>query len=735
MINVSNEFRALMGERTDFICHAAVTLADGTELTWGLEDFTLAGNTLTDGAGADGFPLGAAICRTAQLQIVNDDGHLDDLDFFGATIRLYLDFRLSETTERVAMGTFTVTEPETAGQTVTITAGDAMYKADRSYEPSIAFPATLGEMFRDICDRCGIPYSTAAFRGSTFQVTAAPAEGYTCRQVLGYIAMIAGGNARISRDGRMEILSYDMGREPDHDLVDWVTLKTDTDDILVTGLETAVIDEDGAETTVMEGAEGYVLTVENPLMAGKEAQALALMGQGVLGAAFRKFEGEHIAYPLAEFMDTVRLTDRKGNTYMSVITDVEFAFGGRTSMSNSAASAVRNGSRYISPEVKAKIAARELVAQEKTAREAAVARLNERLAESAGMYSTQKVLPDSSTVYYLHDKPTVGESQNVMKLTAEAIGFSTDGGKTYPFGFTVTGEMIMGIIRSEGISADWINAGALTVQDEKGNVIFLADVEGHRFLVDTENFKVDADGVITAKNGNFSGDIKAESFAILDMSIGKERVTSWEAPTYTDENGSVNFSGGHTNESFGQYGLAIDPGVSFKVEGKIASDVIWADSGIITDLKSSDIEAGTIRAHELSENGTKLSSKFFRKGPTGTVPSGVETGDIVPLGNGGTGATTAAEARTNLGAFASANIESGLVNVACAPNTVCSAEVKFSKAFSNAPRVVAQVFGSSAAWVQAGIGVTEVSTTGFKVNALISGTGTVQIYWIAARAA
>ena len=41
-----------------------------------------------------------------------------------------------------------------------------------------------------------------------FIVSAKP-EGVTFRQVLGYIAMIAGGNARIDLTGRMQIVSYD----------------------------------------------------------------------------------------------------------------------------------------------------------------------------------------------------------------------------------------------------------------------------------------------------------------------------------------------------------------------------------------------------------------------------------------------------------------------------------------------------------------------------------------------
>ena len=463
MINVSEAFRAAMAERRDFRCGAHIVLADGTELTLGEEDFALAGNGFTDGAEADGLPLGAAVCRTASIALMNDDGHLDSYDFFGAKIRLWLTFRLEEGTERIELGTFTVLEPESWGETVTVTACDDMYRADRPYVTELDYPAALGTMFREICDGCGIPYATAGFPHDSFLAQAPPPEGTTCRQALGYIAMLAGGNARVNRAGEMEILAYDFAREPAQVLADWSRLAVDTDDALITGLETAVTgtDEEGNEvqSVLLEGEEGYVLTLENPLMAGQERQALAFLGQTLIGGRVRRFEGEHAAYPLAEFMDTVRLTDWRGRQYDSVVTDVSFTFGGFTTLADSAAAVVRNGSRYVSEAARARIAARELTQRERTGREAAVEQLQKRLAESGGLYASQEELEDGSTVYYLHDKPTLAESKNVMKLTGEAIGFSTDGGQSWPFGFTVTGEMVMGVIQAEGLSADWVQFG------------------------------------------------------------------------------------------------------------------------------------------------------------------------------------------------------------------------------------------------------------------------------------
>lgn len=464
-----------MAQRTDFRSYAVITLADGTELTVPESGFVIGGNRITDGAGADGLPLGVAVGRTIELSLMNDDDHLASYDFFGARIRLYLSFALADTTERIELGCFTVLEPESYGETVVITASDDMHKADRDWTATKTAPISLSSLFQDVCTLCGIPYSTARFANDDFVVDALPEAGAcTCREMLGFIAMIAGGNARVNRQGTMEIIRYALDAETaDHTLADWTTPATiGTDDILITGVQTVVSGTDdageGTETTILDGAAGYVLDLENPLWAGKETTGLALAGAAVIGQSLRKFEGEYIGYPIAEFMDTVDVVDRKGRHYRSVLTDIEFVFCGCTTLSCSAQSAVRNSSRYISAEAKALIEARKLVLQEKTARETAVSNLAERLTAAGGLYSTAEVQEDGSTIYYLHDKPTLAESQNVMKLTADVIGFSTDGGKNYPFGFAITGEAIMGIIQAEGVNTEWLKSGVSTMDQIEG---------------------------------------------------------------------------------------------------------------------------------------------------------------------------------------------------------------------------------------------------------------------------
>lgn len=522
MINVSKEFLEEMRNRTDFKQFASVKLSNGTVFDIDYLDFTLSNNSIVDGAGESSIPLGAAIEKSIQLEIANDDGKYSNYDFFDAEITLSLEFELSYSLEIINFGKFTVVEPYTRGSTIIITAVDDMHKADIPYETHLVFPATIGAMLRDSCSATGISLFSSEFVHNDFVVEERP-SGYTHRQIIGFIAMIAGGNARINRSNQLEIISYNIwgnntvldggdfttwtqentvlggtfnpwtigtevsgGEFSDlknyHVLYEWINdPKIDTDDIVITGIQTAYTEEDAVKILLV-GEEGYVLKIENPLIAGKEQEALQYISDNLIGSAFRQFEGDHISYPLAEFMDPVIIVGRNGNIYHSFITDIDFAFLGMTTFKNSAEPVLRN--RMSRPSSNAEVIrqTKKLVAYEKTEREKAIAQLQETLKNSSGMYVTTKTQSDKSTIYYTHNKPTLEESDIVWKYTAEAIAASTDGGKTYPYGFTVTGDMITKILDTEGINASWINAGAFTVKDDKGNIIFSADIGTKRVV-------------------------------------------------------------------------------------------------------------------------------------------------------------------------------------------------------------------------------------------------------------
>lgn len=514
MIHVSSEFREQMEMRTDFKEQAEVTFLDGTKLSLTENDFTVSNNSITDGAGSNGLPLGAAIQRQIQIELMNDDDHLEKYDFVGAQIRLYMTFwlpktkELKERIEKIECGYFTVTKPETYGQTVIVAAVDDMYRADKAFYSDLIFPVSASELFIEMCEHCGIQPGNTLFRNNDFTIKEKPSgSDLTFRAVFGYLAMLAAGNARISRQGTLEILSYDFSVFDQEgvriqELRNFNSLKIGTEDVVITGIRMKVKGKTAEEDqTFVCGKEGYLIEVENPLVAGQEQQLVDSIGQRLIGVHLRDFSGDHIAYPLAEFMDPVYVEDRKGRKYPSVLTDIGFTFFGITTLKNSTISAIRNSSKFSSGASKTYEEARDLITNERNARDTAIENLARKLESSSGLYCTKDEQPDGSTIYYMHDKAKLSDSMIIWKMTAEAIGISTDGGKTYPTGIDATGMAILNKIYVIGLNATYIKTGKLLVEDGDGNILFCVDMKTGEVLINNGILKVGSGFIST--NGRF----------------------------------------------------------------------------------------------------------------------------------------------------------------------------------------------------------------------------------------
>lgn len=653
MINVSNEFKTLMSERQDFKEYAEVTLANGTVLELTEDDFSIDNNSLVDSAGENSIPLGAALSRNVQLEIMNDDDHLSDYDFFGAKIRLYLTFELSSTIEKIEYGTFTVTQPETYGSVVTIVGYDDMYKADKTYSTTLTFPATAKSVLIDSCDTCGILIGNSNFLHNDFQIPTMPSSEYTHRQIIGFIAMIACGNARIDRTGHLQIITYDFDYSTNiHDIESYDSLTSDTNNVQVTGVQMTktvtktTTDEDGneneedVEELVKYGSDGYVLEIENPLVAGHEETLVSWIYERFKDVTFRGFTMDYISYPIAEFGDKIKITDWRGKSFYSVLTDVNFVFFGYTTLKNSAESPMRNQSNYTSSEQKALIQGKELVEREKTNRENAIKKLNETLKSGSGLYSTEEKQQDGSSIYYLHDKRSLAESRNVIKLTSDAIGFSTDGGKNYPYGFTITGEMITRLLYAEGINADYINTGALTVKDKSGNIIFFADIETGTVRISGDNVTIGGKTATEAINDAIN-EAKKSRAMIINLDKDYQAITTDYKGEYTafpECHTTAQVLYGHTDISNDcTYNVQKSSGVVGAWNG---STHTYTVTGLTTDVGWVDITANYLNTYSVTKRFDIAKLKGGIPGETGAKGDKGETGATGPQGDQGSAGRT-----------------------------------------------------------------------------------------------
>lgn len=105
----------------------------------------------------------------------------------------------------IKLGIFTVTKQTSDGEYTSYEAYDRMYKADMPYFSDIAFPSTDKAILNEICGKLGISLATNIVTAHT--INDKP-QGYTMREIIGYMAMLQGCNAVINANGNLELRWY-----------------------------------------------------------------------------------------------------------------------------------------------------------------------------------------------------------------------------------------------------------------------------------------------------------------------------------------------------------------------------------------------------------------------------------------------------------------------------------------------------------------------------------------------
>ena len=478
MINVSNAFREKLEAGEPVRMVVDITFPDGTKKTID-EEIMNGDNGFTDCAESSSFPIGTSVCKALTLNINNYEEQWKEYDFYSAKIHAYL--KINSLAEKIDKGIYTVTTPEQYSDIINVTALDDMYKANKAYTSGLKLPQSLINLVRDACETIGIGMNLTMEHGDII-IRSIP-DSMTFRQLFGYAAMVESANARIDYSGNLQFVRWNFENSDIPDLKEYGNPPTlSSDDIVITGIKVKngqSDDDTDTEYSGMYGEEGYVLELENELIDTDQLETVAsIIGEQIVGTRFRNLEGDLVYNPLIEFGDVVYTYGRLGNKYLTPLTDVSGNVGGLTTVKTQADDPIRGNSDYYSEGTKAIVAARQMVKKETSAREEAVNRLEQKISDTnaSGMFCTDVKQEDGSTIRYLHDKPTLKESSNVIKVTSEAIGISNDGGKTYPYGITLDGETITRILYAEGINADYINAGTLIVKDKNNKVIFEADI-------------------------------------------------------------------------------------------------------------------------------------------------------------------------------------------------------------------------------------------------------------------
>ena len=479
----------LKGNRK-YCIRAIITYADETsETLTELKDFMKI-KVEDSCSGTSEFEIGAAIINEAVITLNNRTGKFNGKSFFGATIKLHCGIYVDGVPELMKMGTFLVNEPVAPGSTINIVAFDNMIKADKRYVPRIIFPATNAQIAEDACSQCGIILKSIDFPNSDYLVSNAPEDSYTCREILSYIAQMAGCFVRCDANGEAEIRWYDS--EITHEITELQSKDICTDSVTITGIDVLL----GSETVASSGAEGYKLAIKDNalIQAGDEQIVADYLAEKLIGFSFRPLSVKCRSDASIEAGDKVNVIDEKGNSYETLITSTTFTMMSAQKIECNAASPVINSTKRLSETAKAIIASKKytqvLVEKEISDRKKALEEMSKRIIESSGLYMTTEKQEDGSVVYYGHDKVKLEDSMIIWKFGLEAIGISTDGGKTYPYGFDISGTTTLNRIYAVGINADYINSGTLTAKDKNGNIVFSVNVDSGEVIINSNSVKM-----------------------------------------------------------------------------------------------------------------------------------------------------------------------------------------------------------------------------------------------------
>lgn len=148
--------------------------------------------------GDDDFSLGSTMSQYIEVTIPGKG-----LVVEGTEMLLQIGMDVNGKTEYIPMGYFTAGKPQKADDQITFTAYDRMMNTERTFSMNGTTTNTVA-VLKQIADITGVPVVTSGLTAISIKVP----KGYSCREVLSYVAQLHGAFAVCNRRGQIELHTY-----------------------------------------------------------------------------------------------------------------------------------------------------------------------------------------------------------------------------------------------------------------------------------------------------------------------------------------------------------------------------------------------------------------------------------------------------------------------------------------------------------------------------------------------
>lgn len=546
MINVSSEFkRKIYEDDRNFINTISLRLNDGTVLTIENDKIMENGIQFDDAVGEDNTfsALGGVVINSFTLILNNIYEDFSDYDFTKAVVTdIEMGLPLEDSTiESIHKGVFIVDDTAYNGATITLTCLDNMSKFDVPYSESTLIYGDNGRSLLDVvheaCTHCDVKLANNSEtfpRFDTLVKEPRDKNTITYREVLSWVATIAGCFARCNVAGELEFKWFNVSEFEKHEGdLDGGIFDTDsdaeylsgdtanggsfnpwntgdvysggsladltvtniyglysqdigTDDVVITKIvcttkseeelteeqiQQGIISADGM-ISYSTGLDGYEIVIENNqfITASNIKNIVDYLGNQLIGLRFRRVNVTHLSDPTIEAGDVAYVWDRKVNKYQILITRTSFSITAAQTTVCGASTPLRNSAKRFTEATKSYVEARNMIVKTRTD-------LEERLEQAGGLYDSLETQPDGSSIRYFHNKPDLYESDIRIIISSVGITVTANGLDEHPdwYGLTVDGDLIVEILNATGINANWINAGQIAITKDSGEEVFFAD--------------------------------------------------------------------------------------------------------------------------------------------------------------------------------------------------------------------------------------------------------------------
>lgn len=266
--------------------------------------------------GEDDFSLGSTMSQYIEVTIPGKG-----LVVEGTEMLLQIGMDVNGKTEYIPMGYFTAGKLQKSDDQITFTAYDRMMNTERTFSMNGTTTNTVA-VLKKIAEITGVPIVTTGLTAISMKVP----KGYSCREVLSYVAQLYGAFAVCNRIGQIELHTYmdsaykiGAGRY-------WGNFEHNDYAFNVTRMVCATgEDKNGTSISITAGSGTRSISLSNPFMT-----------QAVLNkilASFKNFSYmpgtlKMLGDPRLDPWDILTVADLSGNTYKVPIMKLDWEYDG-----------------------------------------------------------------------------------------------------------------------------------------------------------------------------------------------------------------------------------------------------------------------------------------------------------------------------------------------------------------------------------------------------------------------